>query len=574
MKTKALTRTVSSIELLEARIAPASLTFTDVDGDLVHVTVSGSATTAQLDAAVHRVPSGAGFEITSVAFGGRSVFKNADITIVADLAGGGDGLVNVGRINARGIDLHDITIDGNLVEIDAGDTNTATTAISHLTAESFGVPIERPGNAPTSFIKGGVATIEIHGDVNKAWIRVGAPHRADGGIGTIMIAGSLIGGSALRTGAITASGEITNATVGGDLIGGSGRESGTIGTFGFIASANVGGITGAAGAHSGALLSRGGMGAVTVNDTINGGSGVESGAVGSLRTIGAVIVHGEVLGGAGKRSGEIVSKSSLGTVSIDGNLQGGAGAISGAVGSKGNIDTVSIGGSLIGGKQEFTGAIVSGASIGDVSIGSAIRTDPTVSARFTAIISARGNIDNLSAAQIIGTQNNRVLIAAAGDVHDSAKAGNRALGDIVTGPVSFASFLAGFGFCPGQTFKNADAAVGSVEVFGDWIASTVAAGALVSDRLFAGFDNNDVEFHFISAGGNRAVFSRIASVEIMGAILSDAATGVLSGFVAEQIVSIVSEAGAVPLTSGPHNDQRTIENAAGNFAAIVDEGLA
>ena len=72
MKTKALTRTVSSIELLDARIAPASLTFSDVDGDLVHVTVSGSATTAQLDAAVHRVPSGAGFEITSVAFGGRS----------------------------------------------------------------------------------------------------------------------------------------------------------------------------------------------------------------------------------------------------------------------------------------------------------------------------------------------------------------------------------------------------------------------------------------------------------------------------------------------------------------------
>ena len=42
MKTKAPSRVGSSIEFVEPRIAPASLTFADVDGDMVHVTVSGS----------------------------------------------------------------------------------------------------------------------------------------------------------------------------------------------------------------------------------------------------------------------------------------------------------------------------------------------------------------------------------------------------------------------------------------------------------------------------------------------------------------------------------------------------
>src|SRR5215212_6063744 len=35
-------KTASSLELLEPRIAPASLTFTDVDGDIVKITTSGS----------------------------------------------------------------------------------------------------------------------------------------------------------------------------------------------------------------------------------------------------------------------------------------------------------------------------------------------------------------------------------------------------------------------------------------------------------------------------------------------------------------------------------------------------
>ena len=43
MKTKAPSRVGSSIEFVEPRIAPASLTFADVDGDMVHVTVSGAA---------------------------------------------------------------------------------------------------------------------------------------------------------------------------------------------------------------------------------------------------------------------------------------------------------------------------------------------------------------------------------------------------------------------------------------------------------------------------------------------------------------------------------------------------
>src|SRR3954467_5559797 len=109
--------TAPRLEILEPRLAPAStLTFTDVDGDHVKIVSSlgdlaGKATLASF---------GAGDQLQTLDLTDPS-FQGAAITISAVKAPGGDGLVNVGFINATGVDLKSVIVKGDLGQIDAGD---------------------------------------------------------------------------------------------------------------------------------------------------------------------------------------------------------------------------------------------------------------------------------------------------------------------------------------------------------------------------------------------------------------------------------------------------------------------
>src|SRR4051812_37160279 len=80
------------IELLESRIAPASLTFTDVDGDHVVITVSGAGT---LSAGGNVLFDGTGHQLKTLDLR-DPVFEHAIVSVVATRGTGGDGLVNVG----------------------------------------------------------------------------------------------------------------------------------------------------------------------------------------------------------------------------------------------------------------------------------------------------------------------------------------------------------------------------------------------------------------------------------------------------------------------------------------------
>jgi hypothetical protein len=94
----------ASIELLEARIAPAAVfTYTDVDGDDVTIKTS-KGTNADLVAILTRVPTGLGEELQRIDFSaapldgaGKSVFHGTNLSITAKrTSAGGDGRVNVG----------------------------------------------------------------------------------------------------------------------------------------------------------------------------------------------------------------------------------------------------------------------------------------------------------------------------------------------------------------------------------------------------------------------------------------------------------------------------------------------
>src|SRR5260221_8892990 len=144
-------RSILSLECLEPRDAPATLvsgtrlSYQDVDGDSVAVTFSKSILTAG------NVNSVFTFDVGSVN-GANAVeqqLRRIDLTgIGAPAAGtaittaatrsptnGGDGYAAVGEIIATGINLGTVTIDGDLVHVDAG--SSAGTALTSLTVASM-----------------------------------------------------------------------------------------------------------------------------------------------------------------------------------------------------------------------------------------------------------------------------------------------------------------------------------------------------------------------------------------------------------------------------------------------------
>ena len=135
-------KTLSLIEPLEARIAPAILLsptkvrFTDVDGDIV--TVKFSKGEVDLAANFSFVAAGRGEQLQQISLGGdTAAFSGVDFTISVSRALG-DGAVDVGHIDATGVDLGTVRISGDLGRIDAGDVDFATAGVGFLKVRSLG----------------------------------------------------------------------------------------------------------------------------------------------------------------------------------------------------------------------------------------------------------------------------------------------------------------------------------------------------------------------------------------------------------------------------------------------------
>ena len=118
---------IVAMEVLEPRIAPAALVvFTDVDGDKVTIKTT-KGTTPQLEAILKFTPAGLGNHLDLINLALNPVaFDGTSLSIVSEKIGGGDGLVNVGRINALKtsstgwVKLGKVLVDGDIHEIDAG----------------------------------------------------------------------------------------------------------------------------------------------------------------------------------------------------------------------------------------------------------------------------------------------------------------------------------------------------------------------------------------------------------------------------------------------------------------------
>ncbi len=386
------TRPFHSVEILESRIAPAAVTFSFIDKDGTSVLITSSkGTTADLQAAVAPLTGGTATDVFTLTLG--SAFKGADISVVAGAAS--DTIfTRLGFLDAHTIDLGNVTIDGELDRILAGDKASATPALKTLTVGAWGNDTAPVASELDSVVTGAIGALTVKGDFTGGYLRVkgsdsDAPapskHLTDvhGKIGTLFIGGSVEGTQRDNGGHILATGDISNITVAHSVNGFVGMSSsavvtpssnfsGRIFSGGAIKSLVVGttekdGISGGDGDSSGQIGSVAGIGSVTVNGTVRGGGGTESGTIGAGGSIDKILITGDLLGGDGPISGAIGSFTQLGTVVVNGDVQGGGGSKSGAIVSKGTIKSVTIG-NLIGGDEFESGVIGSLKGLGPVVI--------------------------------------------------------------------------------------------------------------------------------------------------------------------------------------------------------------
>src|SRR5688572_10731461 len=133
---KAPKRSVTPVEPLETRIAPASITFTDTDGQLVTV-FSSKGTADQLEQIAILVDAGSGQQLQELRLTDLpDVFRGANISVTKGTLEDAF-LVNVGFINGDGLDLGKLTIDGDLGRILAGDDNAQTRGATFLKVGSM-----------------------------------------------------------------------------------------------------------------------------------------------------------------------------------------------------------------------------------------------------------------------------------------------------------------------------------------------------------------------------------------------------------------------------------------------------
>ncbi len=536
-----------AVEVLEDRIAPATLTFVDMDGDTVTIKTS-KGTNADLAAAAHFSPVAwsSAKVLSQLALSSNHVFQGTSLSIL--VTSNPAGHVDIGQIDATGLDLGKVTIAGDVAQIIAGDSNFGTKGIASLEVNSLGAQgttnLSTFGTSIISQIAGGVGSITVHGDVDGGFIVTGGTNGAGANIGAIKISGSVIGGSntmtgyisaansikslyvahnvsggtATQTGAIVAAGSIGPVTVGGDLVGGTttaATKSGLISSNRGMGIVNIlGNISGGLADFSGQLLSTS-ITSVHIGGMINGGGGQESGTIASSGFIASVNVEQGITGGSGNLSGSIRTTGGLGTVILGSDLNGGNGDQSGIVASDGPITSLTINGSIFGSSGFQSGAVGSSKSLGQVKVtGSVLGSIGTNSGE----IVSQGTIGSVTlGGGLVGSSGfESGTIGAIGNI-SSVKIGPAStLKPTINTPVVTGGIAGSFGYQSGTILGGGDISNvvvnGSVNgSYGFESGSIVAAGNLVSITV-----HGDVSGGFGTQSGNIRAGQNINSVTIDG----------------------------------------------------------
>lgn len=580
---------LSSLEILEARIAPAGAftTFVDADGDTVKISSTKGAL-ADLTGALSIVAN----HLDSVNLG--SAFNGASISItVTALGTHSDGLVDVGSFSST-VPLASVVIKGNLGKIN-------TLGIGSLTLDALGGRGDTTGAADfNSTIGGDLGTLKIFKNLDQSYLQI------LGTLKTATIGGSLVGGQAENSGRLDVFKTSGTITVGGSLSGNVGAGSGSINLFqSFIAGPQKcgtviidGSIQGGAGPGSGALSgvnfdsifvggsvfgnSTSGTGhifafsvskSLTVSGSLNGNTGSLSGSIqieGTSTSNGTLTIGGNVFG-VGPKAGYIHVAGKLKSATIMGSLTGGIDTESGSL-LLAQTDTVFIGGDVQGGGTQTRAGVVeiTGLSktitIGGSLIGGFSADSGRLRFVYANTLKIGGNVTGdvaMDTGSIFGSVVGSVIIG--GDVENVGigfgSSDTPATTKMVAKSIAVGGSVSGAYFEFGAKTRS-DLQVGSLTVNGDWNESDLIVGALntgADNTLGTGNDDN-LNFgdsHDILAPHDSSALPTINSIAIEGTIRGEG-SNVHYGFVAGKIGAFRAGSVNVLLTPGASNDLREI----------------
>lgn len=606
------------IETLEARIAPAivltgggtTASWTDVDGDAVTLKASKAIFTAANAATVFtflaQQPGDFGEQLALLDLSVLGAAANGvSLTFTAKrqdaLLGGvqdgfkdGDGSVNVGAIDATGLDLGAVKLAGDLGAIFAGDATLTTPAVKSIvvtSAGAFGDGTQGGGGATLNwFFRGRLGTVTVKGDffatldvldTNDAVTAFNAAASA----GAITIWGDLVGGDdslsglvGTGTGYIFAEGNLGPVKILGEIYGGSADFGGSVSSMGTIASITVGGsLFGGSAANTGEIS--GLLGTVKIDGSIVGGTAEDSGVVTSFGALSSVTVGGSIFGGPASNTGAVFASGALGKVSVGGSviggdsprdangellLDGGTPIIisnSGAIGSETGLGTVSIKLDLIAGEGDLSGAIYTaepfGGNIKSVTIGGSLQGFSLIDdgtgnlLRVATGIYADGQLGTVKVGAIVGDDPlNPATIIALGQADPASAKEALAIASLtVLRGVSNAHILAGFDSF-GEAL-NPDVQIGAIRIGNSLLGSSISAGVPSSGDGF-GDVSNALALAGAGFSDNAALLSRIASLTVGGYVLGNPLGDgdFVNGAVAQDIGTVKIGAVALELTPG------------------------
>ncbi len=543
-------------------------------------------------AVVKNLLNTSGAVIAGTGVGSGIISAGGNITTLT-LSGALDGTTaaakdNAGSIHAGG-SITTITVNGEL-KGGISKLNGAISADGNIgTLKITGGLLGAAGTSSGSVIAGGrITTATITGNlagstgVNSGSVFCGNDGTLAGTLGKITVSGALLGGDGDSSGTIRSSGRIVSLTIGttpaagapvtDKLTGGNGSHSGAVVAFEGIGTATfLGAVQGGAGKNSGSIIAQGAVGTIKISAELTGAGGTGSGSI-QVRDIvaganitpgdlGTVIIGGAVAGNAGDGSGQIMAEGSLKSLTIGGITgQHGIGSGSILIGlglaaltddftKIGGAGAITINGQLAGGPGSGSGVIEVGGRIASLKI--------TGGANATSIKSGH-DIGSLTIAGGVNTS----LITALGQAKPG-KTTDIAIGKAsITGDVSGSRILAGYDRFGNAT--NGGAQIGTVNVIGNWIASSIAAG--VVDTNNDGFGNSDDAS--IAQG---TIISKIAGIVISGNVTGTGGAGDQFGFVARQIDSVkiggvlqalTTGKDVIPLAGNPATNDTTIREVA------------
>ncbi|MEO8352621.1 MAG: hypothetical protein ABI680_12865, partial [Chthoniobacteraceae bacterium] len=290
-------------------------TFTDVDGDKVVVKTSKGALTAanfafDVNGNLALIDLTAGQNLRGASL---SPYAKTKFSVSAKAKNGGDGLVNVGALNASGFSLKSVKIDGDLGKIDAGEGVEGKKTFKKLQANTIGFSAT-PG--AESNVAGTIGVMKIKNNI-RGVVNVTAGLADDAGLSATavqairkVVVGGSIDGSAggQRAGLLRVSGDISSVKVKGSVIGGADLS-------GIVVGGNAGKIK-----IGGDLMSGDADRPVTVSALGLVGVNKENKAVALKKVlIGGGVLNSEILAGFRRDGTPFNADASIGKIIVDGD---------------------------------------------------------------------------------------------------------------------------------------------------------------------------------------------------------------------------------------------------------------